>query len=353
MAKEDASPPPTQIAPTQIIVQQPPTMFGRFGKLLFVVIGICVLVIFSLMAQYRDYFTPPDQPRERFHSLSRTASKKIAIIRIEGPILDTDDYVKKQIDRVREDDSVVAVVARINSPGGTVTASDYLHHHLRKLVQDRNLPLVVSMGSICASGGYYVAMAVGPAEDTIFAERATWTGSIGVIIPHYDISGLLARMDVEDDSVTSGDLKAMASPTRPMTPEERAVLQQLVTESFESFKSIVLDGRPELKDNPEDLAEISTGRIFTAQQALDRGLVDQIGFIEEALQRAANLAQVDIDDVRAVQYDRPPSVLGALLGENDLSMPQAQGLNLKGLLELTTPRAYYLWTWLPAAQIRE
>lgn len=345
----DSSTPP----PMQIIVQPPPSMFGRFGKLLLVVIGICVLVIFSLFARYHSYFTPEDQPQERYHSLSRTATKKIAILRVEGAILDTDDFVKRQIDSIREDESVVAVVARINSPGGTVTASDYIHHHLRKLVADRDLPLVVSMGSICASGGYYVAMAVGPTEDTIFAERATWTGSIGVIIPHYDLSGLLSRIDVADDSIASGELKDLGSPTKPMTPEDRAVLQELVTESFAEFKEIVLAGRPKLKDKPEDLAFVTTGRIFTADQALERGLVDKIGFLEEAIERAAELANVSTDDVRCVEYDEPPSVLGTLLGENEVRSARGRGVNLRGLLELTTPRAYYLWTWLPAALVSE
>jgi protease-4 len=339
--------------PTQIIIQQPPSMFGRFGKLLLVVIGICVLVIFSLMARYQSYFTPPDQPQERFHSLSRTATQKIAILRIEGIILDTDDFVKRQIDRIREDDSVVAVVARINSPGGTVTASDYIHHHLQKLVEERDIPLVVSMGSLCASGGYYAAMAVGPREDTIFAERATWTGSIGVIIPHYDLSGLLNRIDVADDSIASGPLKGMGSPTKPMTPEERAVLKELVMESFDNFKEIVLAGRPKLKDQPDDLAEATTGRIFTAEQALKLGLVDEIGFLEEAIERAAKLANVSTDQVRAVEYVRPPTLLGALMGEEQLPKPVGSGGNLRGLLELTTPRAYYLWTWLPAALVSE
>jgi protease-4 len=337
----------------QIIIQQPPSMFGRFGKLLLVVIGICILLVFSLIARYQSYFTPADQPRERFHSLSRTAAKKIAIVRVEGAILDTDDFVKRQIDRIREDDSVVAVVARINSPGGTVTASDYIHYHLQKLADDRDLPLVVSMGSICASGGYYVAMAVGPREDSIFAERATWTGSIGVIIPHFNFSGLLDRMAIEDDSIASGELKDLGSYTKPMTPEERAVLQELVMESFGEFKEIVLAGRPKLKDKPDDLAAVTTGRIFTAQQALDRGLVDKIGFLEDAIERAAELAGVSTDEVRCVEYEQPSSVLGSLLGEEDLRASLQSGPSLRGVLELATPRAYYLWTWLPGALTSE
>jgi protease-4 len=156
-------------------------------------------------------------------------------------------------------------------------------------------------------------------------------------------------MNIEDDSIASGELKDLGSYTKPMTPEERALLQELVMESFEEFKEVVLAGRPKLKDQPEDLAAITTGRIFTAQQALDRGLVDKIGFLEEAIERAATLAGVSTDDVRCVEYEQPPSVLGSLLGEEDVARHMRAGSNMRGLLELATPRAYYLWTWLPAA----
>lgn len=344
----EPTPTPTPAPPPQIILQSPPTMFGRFGKLLLMLLGVAIVIIFSLAASYRSYFSAPDKPQERFHSLSRIATKKIAIIRVDGTILDAEDgFVKRQIDAVRDDSAVVGVVLRIDSPGGTVTGSDYLYHHLRKLVDDRKIPLVVSMGSICASGGYYIAMSVGDQPDTIFAEPTTWTGSIGVIIPHYDLSGLLGRWNVKDDSVASGPLKEMGSPTKAMTPEERKILQELVDQTFGGFKQIVTAGRPKFKDNPKDLDAIATGQIFTAKQALDHGLVDKIGFIEEAIERTAELANVSTSEVRCVRYEKPATFWASLLGGQS-SAPAGLGIDTSALLDLAAPRAYYLWTMIPA-----
>src|SRR5262245_7985738 len=129
----------------QVIIQEPQSAFGRYGRYLIVALVLAVLTIMGQAASYRSYFSPPGGPRERYHSLSETAGKKVAIITVSGAILDPEGFIKQQIDRVRNDDSVVAVVLRIDSPGGTVTASDYLYHHLRELADDRDLPMVVSM----------------------------------------------------------------------------------------------------------------------------------------------------------------------------------------------------------------
>jgi protease IV len=308
---------------------------------------LMLMALIGVYSKYSDYFSPADGPQEKYHSLAKIATKKIAIIRVEGAILDAEDsFVKKQIDRVREDKDVVALVVRIDSPGGTVTASDYIHHHLRRLVEERELPLVVSMGGVCASGGYYVAMAVGDEENAIFAEPTTWTGSIGVVIPHYDLSGTLAALKIEDDSVTSGPHKLMGSPTRSMGEEDRKLLQTLVDDSFKEFKEVVVSGRPKFKEDESALDAVATGQIFTAKQALDKGLVDQIGFIEAAIARAAELAKVSTDDVRCVKYDRPPGLFGDFLS---VGATGHSGVDLGAMLNLTSPRAYYLWSWLPAA----
>jgi len=334
-------------APPQIIIHQP-SMFGRFGKWLVAVLVIMLIAMIGLYGKYQSYFNPADGPQEKYHSLARQATKKIAIITVSGAILDADGFVKKQIDRVRSDDSVVAVVLRIDSPGGTVTASDYLLHHLRELKQERELPLVVSMGSLCASGGYYVAMAVGNQENAIYAEPMTWTGSIGVLIPHYDLSDAMTYLNIKDDTLASGPHKQMGSPTRPMSDEDRKLLQGLVDESFQEFKDVVASGRPKFKDDPAALDAVATGQVFTANQALANGLIDRIGFIEDAIDRAAVLAGLSASDVRCVKYDRPPSLLGGLMGAS-ADPPTASHVDLAAMLNLSTPRAYYLWTWLPAA----
>jgi protease-4 len=346
--------------PTQLILQQPPTAFGRYGRFLWIALGLAVITILGQAASYHSYFSPPNGPQERFHSLSETSQDKIAIISVSGTILESDGFVKRQIDRVREDKGVRGVVLRINSPGGTVTGSDYLYHHLNQLRADRGtpekpFPLVVSMGGVCASGGYYIAMAVGDQPDSIFAEPSTWTGSIGVVIPHYDLSGLLAQWQIRDDSVASHPNKLMGSPTRELGPEarteERALLQTLVDLSFERFKEIVKTGRPGLAADDDALSRATTGQIFTAQQALDLGLVDRLGFLEDAIERVAELADRDPDKMRCIQYDPPAMSLGSLL-QSDAPLGTSGLGSHRGdfaqLLDLTVPRAYYLFTWLPS-----
>ncbi len=348
----EATPNGVQSPPPQIIVQQQQSAFGRYGKLLLVLLGFAVMTILGMSAAYQSYFDTTDGPREKYHSLSKTATdKKIAIIDISGTIIESDGFVKKQLDRVREDDNVVAIVLRIDSPGGTVTGSDYLYHHVQELVKDRKLPVVVSMGSICASGGYYIAMATGNKENVIFAEPTTWTGSIGVVIPHYDLSGLLADYEVKDDSIASHKYKLMGSPTRQLSAadraEERKLLQELVDISFARFKEIVASSRPKLQQDAAALAKATTGQIFTAQQALELGLVDQIGFIEKAVERAAELAGHKTDDVMCVKYEEPASPFGSLLS---MQAPSTQGftLDLQAIFDLTVPRAYYVCTTLPS-----
>lgn len=334
---------------TQVVLQQP-TALGRYGKLLLVLLGVAVMVIVGQRASYDRYFSPADGPQEKYHSLSKTATDKIAVITVEGAIIDADGFVKRQIDRVREDDSVKAVVLRIDSPGGTVTASDFLYHQLRKLAEDRKLPIVVSMGGICASGGYYMAMAAGETDDVLYAEPTTWTGSIGVVIPHYDLSELLASWKIEDDSIASHKYKLMGSPTRKLSPEEKAeedrLLQELVDESFERFKRIVLAGRPKLKDDEASVKEATTGRLFTADQALRLKLIDKIGFLDAAIERAAKLAGRDPATLRCVKYEAPSTLLN-VLGADTALKPAGQ-VDLAAVLDLATPRAYYVCTWLPA-----
>jgi protease-4 len=339
----------TNSPPQQIILRERPTIFGRFGKWLVAALIVAVMFIIGLYTSYHSYFSPPDAPQEKYHSLAQFASKKIAIIEVSGAIMEGEDsFAMKQIKRVQEDDSVVGVVLRVNSPGGTVTGSDYIYHHLRELVEKRKLPLVVSMGSVCASGGYYVAMAVGSQPDAIFAEPTTWTGSIGVIIPHFDVSGGLSKLGISEDSIASAPLKEMGSPTKPMTEAERKIMQTLVDDSFKGFKAIVTSGRPKFKSDEAALDAVATGQIFTAQQALDKGLVDKIGFIEAAIARATELAGENADSVRCVKYEKRPTFFGEMLGADSRLKPVRASADIEQLIDLASPRAYYLWSWLPS-----
>jgi protease-4 len=331
----------------RVIVEQP--RIGRLGgRIAWILVILLVLVIVAMYGAYRSYMQTNPPIHEKYHSLNPTATDKVAIIAVDGTIIHTEGFAKWQIDQVRKDDHVKAVVLRVDSPGGTITGSHYLYHHLVKLQKEKGIPLVVSMGGLAASGGYYISMAVGDKPNTIFAEPTTWTGSIGVVIPHYDISQLLKKWEIQDDSIASHPLKLMGSPTRDppedVKAKEKEVLNKLVEESFNDFKDIVKSGRPALADNSAAMDEIATGQIFTAKQAHKLGLVDQLGFVEDAVDRAIELAKLDRDNVRVIKYDRPQGLLEKLVG-NPFSK---SGLDLGSLLDLTAPRAYYLCTWLPA-----
>ncbi len=333
--------------PLRVVIEQPragwPGVLAGVAKWILI-----LLVVLVILGSWAKTYETETSLGEGWHSLSKTAADKVAIITVEGTIFGDETFVKKQIDHVRNDPHVKAVVLRVDSPGGTVTGSDYIHHHLTKMLTDKKVPMVVSMGSVCASGGYYVAMSVGDTEDTIFAEPTTWTGSIGVIIPHYDFSGLLEKIDVQDDSIASNPLKMMGSPTRkfpePIRAEEQAILKGLVDSSFDDFKAIVLASRKKLRDKPEVQDVVFTGRIFTAKQAEENLLVDQLGFIEDAIDRAVELAHLDKSQVQAVKYHKPASFLDQMLFGTQSRKP---AFDLSTILDPAAPRAYYLWTWNP------
>ncbi|NLF08304.1 MAG: S49 family peptidase, partial [Pirellulaceae bacterium] len=202
----------------------------------------------------------------------------------------------------------------------------------------------VSMGGIAASGGYYVSMCVGDTPDAIFAEPTTWTGSIGVLIPNYNFAELMERWGISDNTVASGPLKTMGSFAHPMTPEEQKIFQELVDDGFHQFKEVIMQGRPNFRKDPESLDRVATGQIFTANQALENGLIDKIGFIEDAVDRVARIAGLSADDIQVVKYKSIPNLSEILFGASQTK----PSLELAAILDAATPRAYYLCTRLPA-----
>ena len=236
----ETSPHPEGIAgqPVMATVIQPPpvgyqpqrrSIFSRIISAFFVLIfiGSVLLNFLFLSLLGMTWFGSMDEEgrvQERFYSHQYYATDKVAILTIEGVIISGDGFFKRQIDRAlkdAKDGHLKALVVRVNSPGGTMSGSDYMYHHLCELAKQTNIPIVVSMSVIAASGGYYASMAVGDTADTIFAEPTTWTGSIGVVIPHYNFAGLMKEIGVAEDSIASNPLKEMGSFSRPMTEEER------------------------------------------------------------------------------------------------------------------------------------
>jgi len=336
----------SQQPPTRVILEQANPWSRWFARAGWIVAGIAVLSAIGSAGAFSRYFQRDSRVVEKWHSLSKLAADKVAIVSVTGAILGGDGFVRAQFDQAEEDEAVKAIVLRVDSPGGTVSGSDEIHHRLAKLVEKRDIPVVVSMGGIAASGGYYVAMANRGKDDVIFAEPATLTGSIGVIIPHFDISQALRKYDIRDDSIASGPLKEMLSVSKDRTPElaekERKLIQELVDDMFRRFKEIVKAGRPKLDDAAVD--RVATGQIFTARQALEAGLVDRIGFLEDAVDRAVELAGLSAEKARVVKYTKPKGLLDEVLGG---ASPTGR-VDLAAIAELTTPRGWYLCSWLPA-----
>jgi protease-4 len=343
-----ANPNPPQTVYVQVPAQKSPGVLSRlftFVQWLFFLF-IAIVVIAAVVAPDALVDDPENKVDERYYALDKEGTQKVAIIEITGTI-DSAEQVRKECHKVQHDSAVKAVVLRVESPGGMVTASDQMYHYLREMVTKRKIPLVVSMGGIAASGGYYVSMACGDEKDVIYAEPTTWTGSIGVMIPHYTVAGLMEKLAIEDDTLKSAPLKTVGSPTKKMTPEERAVLQGLVDDSFTRFKQIVEAGRPKLRGDKATMDKATTGEVFTSDRALELGLVDKIGFLEDAIDRAVELAHLDRDKTKVVKYHKPKSLADVLVG---MRAPARGAIDLRQLLDMTTPRAYYLFAWPQPAE---
>ncbi|MFN3480542.1 MAG: signal peptide peptidase SppA [Thermodesulfovibrionales bacterium] len=208
--------------------------------------------------------------------------EKVALVRIEGPIVDSKNAVE-EIKNYAKDSSVKAIVLRVDSPGGAVAPSQEIYEEVRKAAGKKTV--VVSMGSIAASGGYYISS---PAT-RIFANPGTLTGSIGVIMEIPNIEGLMNKVGIKTDVIKSGRHKDIASVFRGRSKEEREILQAVLDDVHEQFITAVADGR---KMIPEDVKKIADGRVFTGRQAQKIGLVDELGNLEDAIKAASKLAGI-------------------------------------------------------------
>lgn len=249
-------------------------------------------------------------------SLSRSDSvrklyqdPRVAVIRVDGPIVGGDDAdmawgspssttsgaLMRQFRKARQDDSVQAVLLRVNSPGGSAAATQEAAAELQKL-KDSGKPVVVSMGDTAASGAYWLA-AYG---DKIYANPSTITGSIGVYMSYYDVQGLSEKLGVREEKIKSGPHKDIFSPFRPMTEEERRLTQNMVDDMYEQFVAVVAEQR---HMDGEKVRSLADGRVFTGVQAKEAGLVDELGNYYDALGYAGTLIHADPDKVATVTYD--------------------------------------------------
>lgn len=219
---------------------------------------------------------------------------RIALVRIEGMIADSKDSIE-EIKEYVKDPSVKAILLRIDSPGGAVAPAQEIHEEVKKAVAKKKV--VVSMGSVAASGGYYIAS---PATK-IIANPGTITGSIGVIMEIPNLEGLMNKIGIKTEVVKSGKHKDLVSTFRGIRKEDREILQRVLDNVHEQFIMAVADGR---KMSPADVRKIADGRIFTGEQAIKAGLIDELGNLEDAIQAAANLSGIKGEPVIVSKKER-------------------------------------------------
>jgi len=244
---------------------------------------------------------------------ARLFGPRVAVVELEGMILEVEDLVR-DLRAHRENPQVKAVVIRINSPGGVVAPTQELHQALTR-VREAGKPVVASLGSVAASGGYYTAVAA----DRIFANPGTLTGSIGVIMQMANVESLFKKVGVDYVVVKAGRYKDIGNFSRPMTDEERRVLQTLLDDVHGQFIDAVAAGR---KLDRAEVVKFADGRVFSGVQARDLKMIDALGSFEDAINDAARLAGLPV----------PPGVVRPSRRFSIFDLVRSQlGLNLSGL----------------------
>ncbi|EFR93759.1 signal peptide peptidase SppA [Listeria innocua] len=273
----------------------------------------------------------------------------IAVLSVDGTIQDTGEagslfsetgynhtFFMDQLEEVRNNDAIQGVLLYVNSPGGGVMESAQIRDKILQIKKERKIPFYVSMGSMAASGGYYISA---PA-DKIFASKETLTGSLGVIMQGYDYSELMKKLGVSDNTIKSGAYKDIMSGTRPMTDEEKKIMQSMIDDSYNEFVKVVATGRGM---SEEQVRKIADGRIYDGRQAKENGLIDAFGYQEDALE--ALKKEKDLKDATVIQYDAPES-FSSLFSVAAQKMT-GQNADITQLIKLTgtlkAPRMMYLY----------
>lgn len=228
---------------------------------------------------------------------------KVGVIEMTGVIVDSNKTIE-QLHDFRDNDTVKAVVLRIDSPGGAVGPAQEIYQAVKAV--DKLKPVVVSMGSVTASGGYYVAAAA----REIVANPGTITGSIGVVMEFANFRELLDKIGLAQVVVKSGEYKDIGSPTREMTPAERRLLQDLIDDVHEQFVTAVAEGR---NLEPAAVSAIADGRIFSGRKAMTLGLVDHMGNLDVAIKRSAELGGVEGEPHVIYPPEEKPGLLDLLI----------------------------------------
>ncbi len=249
-------------------------------------------------------------------------------------------FVEK-LDKAAKDHQAQALILRINSPGGSVTASDLMHSEVMHFKQRTGgqRPVVAVLMDVAASGGYYIACSA----DEIVASPTTVTGSVGVIMQMINFSGTMSRIGITADAIKSGPMKDAGSPLREMKPEEREIFQSLVNQFYDRFVQVVASGRPKLDE--KQVREIADGRVWSAPQALELGIIDRVGTLRDALVDVKQ--KIGAKRVRVVTYKRPLGWKPNIYAQSPTGPTQFNMINLDLRADWLHPEPQFLYLWTP------
>lgn len=278
-------------------------MISRCGKKLITV--FVSLLIFPGCFHVSGSLFPASRPLHEVQ-VGGEGKGKILMLDISGVIKErgkrslgmvqagTVEWVRANLDRAGKDKDVRALILRINSPGGFVTACDIVHSELTRFKQVTRIPVIAVLMGTATSGGYYVATAA----DFIIAHPTTATGSVGVIFHEIDLRGLMEKIGVTEEAIKTGERKDMGSLFRGLTDRERELFREIIHSHFLQFLRVIREGR---KGIPEESIEaVSDGRILTAPQALRLGLIDSIGYLDDGVEKARDMA--GLEEARLMIY---------------------------------------------------
>jgi protease-4 len=252
---------------------------------------------------------------------------RIGIVKIEGTIVESEPTIEKIV-KFRKSTNVKAIILRINSPGGIVAPPQEIYQEVKKACKEKIV--IVSVESIAASGGYYIACAA----DSIVANPGTLVGSIGVMLPIENIEELLKKIGLQSTVIKSGKYKDIGSMTRPMTKEEEVILQELIDNTYNQFVDVVVEGRGIKR---EDVLKLADGRVFTGAQAIELGLIDKLGNLQDAIALAAEMVGIEGEPKVIYPKKKRPSILDFIFEEVAKSLARSIEKTINDKLSL-----YYL-----------
>ena len=331
------APQPRQYAPVYQPAPQPKRSGWRFvWRILFTLSIITNVLLFVMFLAISVMFVGGQAGIITEEIIREGAmDKKIVVIRLEGIITNsTSTEFSNQLQTAANDRNVKAVIVRTITPGGSVSASDQIHHQISKFREQTGKPVVAFMQTVAASGGYYTSVAC----DSIVAEPTAITGSIGVIMNHFVVKELLEdKLGIEAVVIKSGEKKDWPSSFSETTDEQKEYLYEaLIRPAYGRFVDLVAQGRDQLLTY-EEVKELADGSIFTAEAAQKNNLIDYVGYMDKAIATAQSLA--GIKGAHVVEYGRPFSFASILGAEGSIGFK----LDRNSLQELTTPQLQYIW----------